>query len=144
MDGQQTAQKAVEIMLSTDKASAALGMRLEHVEPGHAQVSMVVTESMVNGHDIAHGGMIFSLADTAFACACNSYNIVNVAASCQINFMRPALLGDTLLAKAEELNRGKRSGVYDIKVSNSAGKLVAVFRGNSVSLNKPIFIQDSI
>ncbi|MEE9272707.1 MAG: hydroxyphenylacetyl-CoA thioesterase PaaI [Robiginitomaculum sp.] len=133
------AKKAVEIMLSTDSASANLGITLKSVTSGHAEMSMTIQSNMVNGHNIAHGGIIFSLADTAFACACNSYNIVNVAASCHINFIRPALLGDKLTAIATEQNRGNRIGVYDVKVLNNSGKLIAVFRGQSMSLDKPIF-----
>ncbi len=135
----ETARKAVETMLNADKASAAMGMELIAVTSGHASVSMKVRSDMVNGHDIAHGGILFMLADTAFACACNSHNIVNVAASCQINFMRPALCGDHLTATAKEVNLGRRSGVYDVSIHNQHEKLLAVFRGNSVSLNKPVF-----
>jgi len=144
MQANLIAKKAVKRMLSDDNASAALGIHLQSVGPGNAAVSMKVREDMVNGHDIVHGGIVFALADTAFACACNSHNVVNVAASCQINFLRPALLGDTLLARASEISRGKRSGVYDVKVENGAGKLVAVFRGQCMSLGKPVFQEDGL
>jgi len=133
------ALKSMNTMLSSDEASRSLGMELVDGGPGFAEVKMTVRKDMVNGHDIAHGGMVFALADTAFACACNSHNIVNVAASCQINFTRPALLGDMLTAKATELNRGKRSSIYDVRVENGDGKPVALFRGQSMSLDKPLF-----
>ncbi|HFB54711.1 MAG TPA: hydroxyphenylacetyl-CoA thioesterase PaaI [Hellea balneolensis] len=142
MDTMLIAAKAVQTMLDEDQASKAMGMELQTIQPGYAEVSMNIREDMVNGHNTAHGGIVFSLADTAFACACNSHNVVNVAASCQINFMRPALLGDVLLAKATELSLGRRSGVYDVHVTNQAGKLVAVFRGHAMSLDKPVFTED--
>lgn len=139
MDAQGIARKAVEKMLSGDAASRGLGMVLENVGPGFAKVSMLVREDMVNGHKSAHGGMIFSLADSAFACACNSHNIMNVASTCQINFVRPVMLGDTLTAVAKEQNLGKRTGLYDVEVFNREGKIVAFFRGQSMSLNRPVF-----
>ncbi|PHR61013.1 MAG: phenylacetic acid degradation protein PaaD [Robiginitomaculum sp.] len=139
MDAQGIARKAIEKMLAGDGASRGLGMVLEDVGAGFAKVSMVVRDDMVNGHKSAHGGMIFSLADTAFACACNSHNIMNVASTCQINFVRPVMLGDTLTAVAKEQNLGKRTGLYDVEVCNCEGKIIAFFRGQSMSLNRPVF-----
>jgi len=138
VDAPQLAQLAIEKMLTEDEASRALGMELLNVSAGAAIVSMKIRKDMVNGHNIAHGGIVFALADTAFACACNSYNIVNVAQSCQINFTRPALLGDVLNAHAVEISRGRRSGVYDVRVENGDGKLVVLFRGQCASLDKPV------
>jgi len=138
VDAAQLAQFAVQKMLSGDEASRSLGMELKTVGAGTAIVSMKVRKDMVNGHDIAHGGIVFTLADTAFACACNSHNVVNVAQSCSINFTRPALLGDVLTATAVEVTRGRRSGVYDVRVENGDGKLVALFRGQCASLDKPL------
>ncbi|HHI88617.1 MAG TPA: hydroxyphenylacetyl-CoA thioesterase PaaI [Hellea balneolensis] len=132
------ARRAAETMLASDAASRGLGMLLEEIGSGWARVSMSVRKDMVNGHDIAHGGMVFALADTAFACACNSYNIVNVAQSCQINFLRPALLGDVLMAEAREISRGRRSGLYDVDVKNQNGQLIASFRGQSAALDKTL------
>jgi acyl-CoA thioesterase len=143
MDPTLIAQKAAQTMLSEDRASTAMGIVLHTVKPGYAVVSMEVRADMVNGHNTAHGGIVFSLADTAFACACNSHNVVNVAASCQINFTRPAVLGDRLLATATELSLGRRTGVYDVRIENGAGKLIAVFRGQSMSLNRPVFKEDN-
>ncbi len=138
MDKDVLAKTAANEMLSTDAASKMLGMVLQGVNPGAAKVSMKIRADMVNGHEIAHGGIVFSLADTAFACACNSHNIVNVAANCSINFVRPALLGDTLIASAQEQSLGRRSGVYDVRVEKDNGKLVALFRGYSMSLDKAV------
>lgn len=132
------AKRAIDKMLSTDEATRTLGMQLEEVGPGVAQVSMRIRPDMVNGHNTTHGGLVFALADTAFACACNSHNVVNVAQSCQINFLRPALLGDVLVATATELARGRRSGLYNVDVYNQDGKLVASFRGQCASLGKPL------
>ena len=142
MDANTRARRAAEKLLSGDNASASFSMVLETIRPGFAEVSMTIREDMINGHNTAHGGTVFTLADTAFACACNSHNISNVAASCQINFVRPALLGDKLMARAEEINLGRRSGVYDVRVENSDGKLVALFRGMSMSLDKPLFEEE--
>jgi acyl-CoA thioesterase len=136
MDAEQLAKLSAKKLLLKDAASRSMGMELKSVSPGNALVSMAVRGDMVNGHDIAHGGVVFTLADSAFACACNSYNIANVAQSCSINFIRPALLGDILLASATEVSRGRRSGVYDVRVENGAGKLVAAFRGQCASLDK--------
>lgn len=139
MNSIDIARKAVDHMLSTDEASRSMGMMLEDAGPGQARIKMTIRDDMVNGHKIVHGGILFMLADSAFACACNSYNIVNVASSCQINFIRPAMVGDVLVAIATEENRGKRMGVYDVRIENIEGKLIALFRGNSVSLGRPVF-----
>ncbi len=134
----ELAHLAVTKMLSGDEASRRLGMKLQSVSPGGATLTMSIGKEMVNGHNIVHGGIVFSLADTAFACACNSHNIVNVAQTCTINCTRPALLGDVLSATAVEVTRGRRSGVYDVRVENADGKLVALFRGLCANLNKPV------
>ena len=138
VDKTELAHLAVTKMLSSDAASRSLGMVLQSVSPGTATLTMAIRKDMVNGHNIVHGGMVFSLADTAFACACKSHNSVNVAQTCTINFARPALLGDVLSATALEITRGRRSGVYDVRVENQDGKLVALFRGLCANLNKPV------
>lgn len=130
-DPQTLARRSAEAMWAEDNASRSLGMRLEHVEPGTAVLSMIVTESMVNGHGTCHGGFIFLLADSAFAFACNSHNQKNVAQSCQIAFIAPARLGMRLFAEARERHRGERSGIYDVTVKTDAGELIAEFRGHS-------------
>jgi len=117
-------------MWSGDAASKALGMTLEHVAPGRARVSMLVREDMVNGHDLCHGGLIASLADSAFAVACNSRGVKTVAAGFDVEFLEPARLGDLLVATAEERALRRRSGIYDVTV-RVGDKVVAEFRGRS-------------
>lgn len=117
-------------MFDEDEASKRLGMELLSVGDGRAVVRMPVTAGMVNGHAIAHGGFVFLLADTAFACACNSYGPVTVAAGADITFVRPAREGDVLTAYAEERTRFGRSGIYDVTVKRDA-EVVAEFRGRS-------------
>jgi acyl-CoA thioesterase len=124
------AQTAAHEMFERDEASRSLGIELLEAGRGQARVRMTVTAAMVNGHGIAHGGYVFLLADTAFACACNSHGPVTVAAGCDIDFLRPARLGDELEAVATERARNGRSGVYDVTVSRG-GEVVAEFRGRS-------------
>ncbi|SDT67370.1 hydroxyphenylacetyl-CoA thioesterase PaaI [Jiangella sp. DSM 45060] len=124
------ARRAAEAMLAGDAASRELGMTLDDIEPGAARVSMRVRADMLNGHGICHGGLIFTLADTAFAVACNSYNRSTVAQGADIAFLAPAHEGDQLLAVAEERHRGERSGVYDVTVYRD-GAAIAEFRGRS-------------
>ena len=128
---QTLAQAAADAMWSRDNAAQALGMAIVQVAPGSAQLTMVVRSDMVNGHNICHGGMIFSLADTAFAYACNSYNKNTVASACSIDFLAPAKEGDLLHAEAIEQSQAGRTGVYDITVRTQTGKAVALFRGKS-------------
>ena len=106
-------------------------MRIEHVGPGTAVLSMAVTEAMVNGHGTCHGGFIFLLADSAFAFACNSHNQKNVAQNCQIAFVAPGRFGMRLVAEARERHRAERNGIYDVTVKSDAGELIAEFRGFS-------------
>jgi acyl-CoA thioesterase len=120
-------------MLDDDLASRSLGMRLVDAGPGHATVSMTVTEAMVNGHALAHGGYVFLLADTAFACACNSHGPVTVAAGADITFVASARLGDELWARAVERVVYGRSGIYDVTVTR-ADEVIAEFRGRSRTL----------
>jgi acyl-CoA thioesterase len=125
------ARRSAQAMWAEDRASRGLGMRLEHVAPGSAVLSMAITEVMVNGHGTCHGGFIFLLADSAFAFACNSHNQKNVAQNCQIAFIAPGELGMRLIAEARERHRGERSGIYDVTVKTDAGELIAEFRGHS-------------
>lgn len=133
------AEKAAQTMLASDTASQWLGMSLEDVSPGEAQLSMAVTSNMLNGFESCHGGIIFSLADTAFAVACNSYNQVAVAASVSIDFIAPAVLDDKLTAYANVRSQGGRMGVYDVSVCNQEGVQIALFRGRSYRIGKPVF-----
>ena len=130
-DPQALAEAVAAAMWSRDRAAQARGIRIEAVGPGTATLSMKVRGDMVNGHHICHGGLIFSLADTAFAYACNAYNRNTVASGCNIDFVAPGKEGDTLTAEAVERSLSGRTGVYDITVRDSAGRTVALFRGKS-------------
>ena len=134
-DPQALAEATAQAMWSRDRAAQALGMQIVQVQPGRATLSMQVRADMVNGHHICHGGMIFSLADTAFAYACNSYNKNTVASACHIDFLAPAKEGETLEAEAVEQSAAGRTGVYDITVRNNHGKTIALFRGKSYRIN---------
>jgi acyl-CoA thioesterase len=119
-------------MYAQDNASRALGMVLEEIRPGQARMRMAVRDDMINGHDVCHGGLIFTLADSAFAFACNAANHVTLAAAAEIHFMSPAKKGETLVAVARERAIAGRSGIYDVEVSEHAsGRLVALFRGRA-------------
>lgn len=131
---QDLAERSAAAMWADDNAARHLGMRLTHVGPGRATMTMPVTEAMVNGHGLCHGGYIFTLADTAFAYSCNSYGQRTVAQSAQIAFIAPGRLGMTLTADAAERQRGERSGIYDITVRDEAGNIIAEFRGASRSI----------
>jgi acyl-CoA thioesterase len=134
LDAQQLARACADALWAEDKASPALGMEILEVAPGLARLTMRVREDMVNGHDICHGGFIFTLADSAFAFACNSQNLNAVAAGARIEFLAPARLGDRLTVVASQVNQGRRSGIYDSVVTNQDGKTVALFRGNSARI----------
>ena len=138
-DRDDLARASAAAMLAEDNASAGLGMQLLDVGPGRARLRMPVRQDMVNGHAIAHGGFIFALADSAFAVACNTHGVVTVAAGCDITFAAPAQLGDVLVADAAETDTFGRSGITDVRVTREPdGQLIAVFRGRSRSLGRPI------
>lgn len=130
-DSQAVARAAAEVMWSKDLASQHLGMSLDQIAPGEATLSLTVTATMTNGHKTCHGGYIFTLADSAFAFACNSYNQNTVAQHCSVTFLRPAFEGDRLVAAAREISRIGRGGIYDVKVTNQSGEQIAEFRGHS-------------
>jgi acyl-CoA thioesterase len=134
-DAAALARACADAMWADDAASRGLGMQFIAVEPGRAVVAMTVTDKMVNGHGIAHGGYIFLLADSAFAYACNTYNQRTVAQHCAITFVTSAKLGDRLAARAVERQRAGRSGIYDITVTREDGAIVAEFRGHSRSVD---------
>lgn len=134
-DPQALAEAVGAAMWSRDHATQALGMRLDAIAPGRAVLSMPVRRDMVNGHAICHGGLIFTLADSAFAYACNSYNHNTVASACHIDFLAPAREGDVLEAEAVERSLAGRTGVYDITVRVRGGRTVALFRGKSYRLS---------
>jgi acyl-CoA thioesterase len=136
---QAGAQNAAHAMFDADEASRALGIELLEAEDGRAVARMRITEQMVNGHDIAHGGFVFLLADTAFACACNSHGPVTVAAGADISFVTAGRLGDELTAVAQERTRFGRNGIYDVTVhrDTAAGpEVVAEFRGRSRTIGR--------
>jgi acyl-CoA thioesterase len=141
MDKLALAKASAAAMWQHDLAAQALGMSIATVAPGAATLAMAVRPDMCNGHKICHGGMIFTLADTAFAYACNSHNRVTVASNCTVTFVAPAKAGDNLTAVAEERHRGGRSGVCDVTVTDQTGRLIAVFRGHSTEL-KGTLIED--
>ena len=128
---QALAESVAASMYARDVASKSLGMRIVHVEPGFSELTMTVRADMLNGHAICHGGLIFTLADSAFAFACNSYNLSTVASGCAIEFIAPAREGDVLTARARERQLAGRTGVYDVEVANGRGEVVALFRGKS-------------
>lgn len=127
---QQTAEHAAKAMLDEDAASSGLGITLVEVAPGRARMSMTVRADMVNGHEIAHGGLIATLADSAFAVACNSHGPTVVASGFAIDFHEPARLGDELVAEAVEVVRRGRNGIYDVAVTRG-DTVIATFRGRS-------------
>ncbi|OUM03512.1 hydroxyphenylacetyl-CoA thioesterase PaaI [Variovorax sp. JS1663] len=136
---QRTAERVRDTMFANDRAVRGLGMEIETIAPGRADIAMTVREDMLNGHDICHGGFISALADSAFAYACNSYNEVTVASGFGIDFIAPARHGDRLVARCVEVSKAGRTGVYDTEVLNQRGERVAVFRGRSYTLKgKPV------
>jgi acyl-CoA thioesterase len=136
---QQVADAVRDNMFRNDRASRTLGMQVLSIEPGHATVAMAVREDMLNGHDICHGGLIATLADSAFAYACNSYNELTVASGFAADFVAPAKAGDVLTARCAEVTRAGRTGVYDAEVTNQRGERVALFRGRSYTIKgKPV------
>jgi acyl-CoA thioesterase len=141
-DPASLARACADAMWADDTASRGLGMRLEDVGPGRARMSLVVTEAMVNGHGICHGGFIFALADSAMAFACNSHGEHAVAQHCAITFVRPGRRGDTLTAEAVERTRSGRSGIYDVRVCDATGETVAEFRGHSRTTGGRFFAED--
>ena len=130
-DAQALAERVAAEMYARDPASRAMGMKITKVGPGHAELTMIVRADMLNGHAICHGGFIFTLADSAFAFACNSYNLTTVASGCTIDFIAPAREGDMLTAVAQERSTSGRTGVYDIEVRDQRGERIALFRGKS-------------
>jgi len=136
---QAVAEATRDAMWADDRASAMLGMKVTAIGPGTATLMMTVREDMLNGHDLCHGGLIATLADSTFAFACNSYNEITVAAGFDINLVASARLGDVLTARATELSKAGRTGVYDIEVTNQKGERIAAFRGRSYTMKgKPV------
>ncbi|MDF1726311.1 MAG: hydroxyphenylacetyl-CoA thioesterase PaaI [Sulfitobacter sp.] len=131
MTPEERARRCAEIMFSRDRASSGLGMEITEVGPGRAVLTMRVGPQMVNGHGICHGGFIFTLADSGFAFACNTYNQNTVAQQNQITYLAPGQEGELLTATATEASRTGRSGIYDVTVTGEDGRTLALFRGLS-------------
>ena len=134
MNRQALAERIAAVIEREDRASRLLGMKLVEVGPGRARLSMRVTADMVNGQKVCHGGLIFSLADSSFGYACNTHNQRALAASCSIDFLAPAQLGDELTAEAQETAHAGRTRLYDVRVTNQSGELIALFRGKSAAV----------
>ncbi|GLU34562.1 hydroxyphenylacetyl-CoA thioesterase PaaI [Trinickia caryophylli] len=140
-DPDALARAVADAMFRVDACSRALGFELLEVKAGYARLRATVRPDFLNGHDICHGGMIFTLADSAFAFACNSHNVNTVASGCSIEFLRPAHKGDVLTAEASEQTLMGRTGIYDIRVTNDAGETVAMFRGKSSHIKGSVIPQ---
>ena len=132
------AKACADKLWGPDTCSQWLGMELLEVRPGYARIRMKVRPEFLNGHGICHGGLMFTLADSTFAFACNSHNVPTVAAGCSIEFLKPVQGADTLTAEGQEQTLSGRHGIYDIRVTNSAGEAVAMFRGKSAQLKGAI------
>jgi acyl-CoA thioesterase len=141
-DVNEIAEACARTMWADDQASQGLGMMIERVSPGEAVLSMTIRPEMTNGHGICHGGFIFTLADSAFAFACNTYNQRTVAQHCAVTFLRPGRRGDTLTAHAVERNRSERSGIYDVTVRDGQGEVIAEFRGHSRTIAGTLLAAD--
>jgi acyl-CoA thioesterase len=138
MTPDQLAKASAAAMYENDACTRWLGIRLLEVRPGYARATMQIRPEFLNGHDICHGGLVFTLADSTFAFACNTYNVNTVAAGCSIEFLRPVHGTDELTAEAFEQVLSGRSGIYDIRVTNRAGETVAMFRGKSAQIKGTI------
>lgn len=143
MTPEQRAAQVGQTLFANDVASAeTMGMALLSVAPGRAQMHMVVQPRHLNGHQICHGGFIFTLADSTFAFACNSHNRNTVAAGCSIEFLKPAQVGDLLTCEGVEQMRQGRHGIYDMTVTNQKGEVVAMFRGKSAQIPGTVFPEE--
>ncbi len=143
MNAATLARRVGEAMFAVDAASKDfMQMELLSCEPGRARLRMTVREPMLNGHKICHGGLIFTLADSTFAFACNSHNKVAVAAGCSIEFLRPSHLGDVLTCEGVEQTLQGRHGIYDMKVTNQRGEVVAMLRGKTAQIEGTIVAEE--
>ena len=131
LTGDELARACVDAMYSNDTASQNIGITVDEVREGYARLNLPITTEMLNGHGICHGGYIFTLADTAFACACNTRNDANLAQKCSIEYKRPGKAGDRLTATAEHLSQDGRYGVYQVTVTDQDDNLIALFEGHS-------------
>jgi acyl-CoA thioesterase len=133
-EAQTLAERCTQAMFARDRASQAAGMTIDGVAPGYAKLSMALLPEMINGHQTAHGGAIFALADSAFAFACNSRNVASVAQHCSISYVSAGREGERLTAECRETNLTGRFGIYDATVTGGDGRVVAIFRGYSAAV----------
>ena len=138
MNSTETAKKVASKILERDKTCRSMGICLEYVNEGTATLSLEIKEQHINGHGICHGGIIFTLSDSAFAFACNSRNAASVAQHASVTFIKPAELGDKLFATAKEISLVKRNGIYDVTVTNQNANVIAEFRGYSRTIKGPL------
>ncbi len=139
MDELAIAKQCADTMYAVDPALRVLDISVEVTGVGQAEARLEVREEMLNGFNVCHGGYLFTLADTAFAYACNAYNKLTLAAGASIDFLQPANPGDLLVATATERRRGRTTGIYDVVISNQDGEEIAIFRGRSHSTSDPLF-----
>jgi acyl-CoA thioesterase len=133
-EAQTLAEQCAQAMYARDRASQIAGMTIDEVGPGYARMSMRLLPQMMNGHEIAHGGAIFALADSSFAFACNSRNVPSVAQHCSITYISPGRGGEKLVAECKETNLTGRYGIYDVTITGGDGRVVAIFRGHSAAI----------
>ena len=132
------AKKVVDKMMRDDLFSQWLGIEIIEIKEGYSKIKMTIRNEMMNGLGIVHGGIAFSLADSAFAFACNNRNVLSVALDTAINFLKPVHVGDTLTAEAKELHNGKSTGLYHISITNQNDHVVAMFKGTCFRTNKSL------
>jgi acyl-CoA thioesterase len=135
---EELARRVSAAMYAKDRAARMMGITLRVVRHGYCEAAMTVREDMLNAQNLCHGGMLFTLADTAFGYACNSRNQANVALQCAISFAAPARLGDELIAIAERRVQGGRTGTYDVTLSKADGSVIALFRGTNYRVNATV------
>ncbi|MDB5203047.1 MAG: thioesterase [Ferruginibacter sp.] len=138
MDNNLLAKNVVDKMMRDDLFSTWLGISVLDISEGYSKIKMTVRPEMINGFGIVHGGVAFSLADSAFAFACNNRNNLSVALDTSINFIKPVHVGDELTAESKELHNGKTTGLYHISISNQKGHVVAMFKGTCFRTTKPL------
>jgi acyl-CoA thioesterase len=131
-------REVLEIMLKRDRYTAWMGLVIDDIGPGYCKLHYRVTDTMLNGFDRVHGGVLFSASDSALAFACNSHGIITVALDVNISFTRPARTGELLTVEAQEAHLGNRIGIYDIRTTNEAGELVSLFKGTAYRTGKPV------
>lgn len=140
---QELAEACAEAMYERDLAVRHLGIKVLRMGPGEADLQMTISEIMIQGHNSCHGGYLFTLADSAFAYACNSYDDAAVALGCSIDYIAPGRLGDVLTARATQVSRSGRTGNYDVRIENQHGQLIAVFHGKSYKIRGTVRQQEN-